>query len=897
MPTEVFDPVTTNLLIGGLIFALIVAAVSWFRSYRARERLERLLEAKYKALGTLVAAKPLNEKLNEICHLIESQVPGALCTIMQVDDDKEVLNAAAVMQFPSSFCDGLQNFPIAETAGACGPAVLTREPVFVDDIHSDARFDAYRELMEAHNLKAAWSFPVFAVNTGEVVGTFAVYFRTRRLPTESERTLVERSRDLVSLVIDQNEERLRRERTEQHHRSLFTYNPDPVYTMDLDGYFMSMNEAGGNLTGHSRESLLGQHYEMVVIESCRELTREHFEAVKAGSPRAYEITITAKGGELRRIQVTNTPIIVDGEVTGVYGIAKDVTQQRENEKQLKLLERSVEASVNGVLICDANEPHFPVIYANPAFTEITGYSEEEILGKSCNILQGEETDPQTVQQIRDALHDQREIRTVIRNYRKDGTPFWNELRIAPVTGDAGNEVTHFVGLQTDITDRVEKESTLAFNAVHDALTGLPNRIALEQGLQKALEETQGESDYQVYVLFIDLDGFKPINDSLGHRLGDEILIETANRLRSALPQDELLTRFGGDEFVAVISHLDHRDRVVRLVDRLLEQFHKPFRIEEIEVSLSATVGIADSGLPFHLPMELIQRADVAMYDAKHRGGGYCQWFSHTMDEGMQQQVEMRAQLHEAINQKQFELFYQPILNQKQQVVAVEALIRWLHPQRGYISPAEFIPLAERSGQIIAISEWVLGQACEDRARLKELGIPTVSVNFSPLQFYREDFIDKITAAVETFAIEAGQIVIEITENVLVREGELVQQQLRQLQNLGFAIAIDDFGTGFASLSYLGSLPVDILKIDRSFVQNIDSNQRNSAIARGVLAMASELGIKTVAEGVETAAEHAYLLEYDCKLMQGFRFCRPQPLEKLAEWVSEQKKVARKEPLK
>ncbi|KFZ30621.1 diguanylate cyclase [Pseudidiomarina salinarum] len=896
MPTEVLSPVVTNLVVVGLIIAVIVAGASWFRSNRARKRLERLLEAKYKALGALVANKSLNDKLNEICGLIESQIPGSFCTIMRVGNDKDVLNAVAVKQFPQSFYDALQNFPISESSGACGPAVLSGQPVIVPDLKGDERFDGFRGLMKKHNLRAAWSFPVFAIQTGEVVGTFAVYFCSHRRPTKPESTLIERSRDLVSLVIEQNEERLRRERSEQHHRSLFTYNADPVFTLGLDGVFLSMNDAGGSLTGFDKADMVGQHYEMVVDEADRDCTRKHFEAATKGKAQSYEIRLTTKGGEKRTIQVTNTPIFIDGEVTGVHGIARDVTQQRETEKKLKVLERSVEASVNGVLICDANKPGFPVIYANPAFTEITGYSEEELMGKSCNLLQGEETDEETVEEIREALRNQREIRTVIRNYRKDGTPFWNELRIAPVSGDS-NVITHFVGVQTDITERVNREEQLAFHAAHDVLTRLPNRTALEQRLDEALAECGDESDCQVYVLFIDLDGFKPINDSLGHRIGDDILVQTANRLRSALPKQELLARFGGDEFVAVLSHLDHRDQVLTLVEHLLNQFHEPYRIEDIEVSLSATVGIADSGLPFHHPMELIQRADVAMYEAKHRGGGAWQWFSHAMDEGMQLQVEMRAFIHDAINQQQFELFYQPIINQKEEIVAVEALIRWQHPQRGFISPAEFIPLAERSGQIIAISDWVLERACGDRARLKELGIPTISVNFSPIQFYRDDFIDKIKAAVENFAIKPGEIVIEITENVLVRDSEQIQWQLEQLQELGFSIAIDDFGTGFASLRYLGTLPVNILKIDRSFVQNIDHNQRNAAIARGVLAMTSELGIKAVAEGVETDAEHEYLRKHDCALMQGFKFCKPQPLDKLADWVKEQKKVARKEPLK
>ena len=283
-------------------------------------------------------------------------------------------------------------------------------------------------------------------------------------------------------------------------------------------------------------------------------------------------------------------------------------------------------------------------------------------------------------------------------------------------------------------------------------------------------------------------------------------------------------------------------------------------------------------------MELIQRADIAMYEAKKRGGSYIYWHSTELNTNIDQQVAVRAQLQDAILNNQFELFYQPIMSHDNTIGGVEALIRWKHPIKGYISPAEFIPVAERTGQIIPISEWVLNQACKDIKDLKSLGVNSVSVNFSPIQFYREDFIEKIAETLKSHAIEPGEITVEITENVLVHDTAHITELLQELRQLGLDVAIDDFGSGFASLRYLNMLPVNKLKIDRSFTGNIHQNAHNAAITRGILGMTSEMNIEVVAEGVETDEEYQYLLEHQCDFMQGYLFCRPIPIKELIEWV-------------
>ncbi|MBY6064463.1 EAL domain-containing protein [Pseudidiomarina sediminum] len=873
-----------QLLMFGLLLAIICIAVGWWIGCRERTRLKRLMAAEFRTLASLAQNKSLPEKLSEICLLIEDQIPHVMCSVMLVDEDQATLQAISAPSLPSDFSSALQHLPIADGVGACGTAAYTKQPVLVADMTHDARFQAFRELIQRFQLRACWSFPVLSTTGSHVIGTFAVYSKLPSEPTTEQITVIQRCRDIVALVIDQHRDRVQRERSEQRHRSLFSYNPEAVFTLDLEGRFVSVNRAGEGLTGYDEQSMLGQHYELVVAAADRARTMTHFKAAKAGKPQRYEVTIHNREGEAKIVDVTNMPIVIDGEITGVHGVAKDVTAQRRNESRLKLLERSVESSTNGVVICDANLPDYPIIYINKAFKAITGYTDEtEVIGREFNFLQGTDRDNAASRKVREALLSRTEVRVVIRNYRKDGSLFWNDLLVSPVRD--GDRVTHFVGLQSDITERVEREQELRFLARHDVLTGLPNRNALEARLNERLLQ---DKQTNAYVLFIDLDGFKPINDSLGHAVGDRVLKETAERLRQQLTDNDLLARFGGDEFVAVIYSATTSVDATLLIARLLAVFHQPYRFDDLEVSLSATIGVADSRLPFERPAELIQRADIAMYEAKRRGGSAWYWYSADLDEGMQQQVALRTQLQEAIQQQQFELFYQPIVDNDGRPRAVEALVRWRHPQQGYISPAEFIPLAEKTGQIIAIADWVFEQACSDCAELLATGLQSVSVNFSPMQFYRDDFLEKVEATMQRYQVKPKQLVVEITENVFIRDSERMIELLHGLRALGLKIAIDDFGTGFASLSYLNQLPVDGVKIDKSFIHNVHKNPRNAAITRGVLLIAEELGVRTIAEGVETIEEQEYLVTHGCEMLQGYLHCRPQPLVDVVQWLAKQR---------
>lgn len=567
------------------------------------------------------------------------------------------------------------------------------------------------------------------------------------------------------------------------------------------------------------------------------------------------------------------------------GLAALAVEKYRNGRSLRTLERSVEASINGVIISDAALPDCPIIYCNRAFSEITGYSREEVLGQNCRFLQGVGTDQQAVAMIRRHLAEQREVHVTLRNYRKDGSPFWNDLYLSPVR-DGNGTVTHFVGLQNDISARIAYEEQLTYNASHDLLTGLPNRSMLEDRLKHdfALAKRHG---YRIGVLFVDMDDFKPVNDTLGHDLGDRVLMEVADRLKGGLRASDTVARLGGDEFIVVLPDLETEHQALNKAEALLSLLASPYQVPSHELYLTASIGISISDEDTVNPQELIRQADMAMYKAKQKGHNNCQFFTRDITLVLSERIAIRSELQEALAAEELELHYQPLLDGKGALVSVEALLRWRHPQRGYVSPADFIPLAESTGQIVPISEWVFDRACRDMCALTEqgLGEVKVAVNLSPLQFHRASFLSNLRHTLKQTGLPASRLELELTERILMDDAEGAIDVLHALKGMQVDVSIDDFGTGFSSLAYLRALPIDKVKIDRAFVQDVTTNSHDAAIVRGVLSMAHHMGHLVVAEGVETSEQLQYLKELGCDIFQGYLLARPMPLDQLREFIA------------
>ncbi|WP_245904557.1 sensor domain-containing phosphodiesterase [Billgrantia lactosivorans] len=880
-----------SVAVGGLVmsyllaFSLGMAGLSRRRSI-ALARTQRHLRAQQRVQTLIARDQPIEEILQVICRIVEVQVPDGIASIMLCDEAQQRLDRLHSVSLPQAYCEAIRGVKIGPENGACGSAAYLRDFVVCADLATDPRWAGFHDLVARHGLRACWSYPVIGSNR-QLLGTFAIYYRQPGEPTRSERRRVIEAAELVSLAVEREHNREALKENEQRYRSMFTYHPDAVFSLDLEGNFTTANAACSRVTGYSMEALIGLHFSQLAQPEDRERIESLYRDADKGEAFRYSVTIQHREARRVYLDVTNLPIVVNDRIIGFYGIAKDMTERHRRETDLRILQRSVEASINGIIITDARQPKNPIIYVNEAFERITGYRRDEVMGRSCSMLQGSETDPESLAQLRDAISQRREINVTLCNYRKDGTPFWNNLYLAPVK-DGNGSVTHFVGIQHDISERKSYEAKLSYHASHDALTGLANRSLFEDHLVHDVLLAQRHGCH-LAVLFLDLDDFKPINDSLGHEVGDQVLIQAAQRLTEELNPGDTLARFGGDEFVILLPELEREEDAIRLVEGLLACLRRPYRVGDHELYIGASVGIAFLNKGLESPVELIQQADMAMYRAKQKGRNAWECFTSDINEEVRERMALRNDLQEAIEAENFELHYQPLLGALNgQVVGFEALVRWKHPLKGYLSPALFIPLAEDTGQIGAISEWVLRQACRDMCRLAAEGYGRyrVSVNLSPLQFRRPNFLSNLQQALLETGLAPDHLELELTEGILMTDTAAAVETLHRLRDMGVEVSIDDFGTGFSSLSYLKQLPIGKIKIDRSFVRDVTANRHDGAIVQGIISMAHHLGLTVVAEGIEQAEQRDFLAAHGCDIFQGYLFARPMPLEALQEYLQQ-----------
>ncbi|KTG16026.1 MULTISPECIES: EAL domain-containing protein [unclassified Guyparkeria] len=880
-------------LVGLAITQLVVLLLATGRSRLAHARrltmTRRELESQQAIQQMILHSDSLEHTLRSICELLEEHQPSSHCSIMLADADGTTLKLAAAPSLSASYRDAIASIPLTEV-GSCGTAACRREPVFSEDIATDPRWSGFHEITRENGLRSCWSYPLLD-SDGEVLGTFASYRETPGRPSPSHQRQIARAADLVSLAIERHRDRSALEENEQRYRSLFTYNPDAVFSLTAGGRLKGFNHATEAMFDRPARELEGHSLIELIDPADQSRVTRAIERTIRGRTQSSELTVNHGDGSRHDFDVSYLPMVINGRIEAVFGIAKDITVRKRQERRLRTLERSVEASIHGVVIADARRPGLPIVYTNAAFTRITGYSAEEVLGHNCRFLQGERTDPEAVDEIREALVEQRPVRVLLRNYRKDGSQFWNELHIAPVEDESG-EVSHFVGLQNDVSAHKSYEAQLAFNATHDSLTGLANRSLFEDRLQHTVELSKRRGN-RVAVLFIDLDEFKPINDSLGHAVGDKILIEVSRRLAAQMRAEDTLARFGGDEFVALLADIDGEDEALLVAERLLPDISRPYHVDEHELYLSASIGITISEPDTKKPQSLIQQADMAMYRAKQQGRNTCQIFNEEINKQVRRRVGLRNDLQEALEHHDFHVFYQPLVRgSDREITGFEALLRWHHPEHGWVSPATFIPLAEETGQIIPLSEWVLERACRDMKTLVDHGLEEgrMAINLSPVQFHRPNFLATIHRMLELTGLPASRLELELTEGILMSETDSAIETLHQLRDSTVSVSIDDFGTGFSSLSYLKHLPIDKIKIDRSFIQGVEDSADDAAIVQGIISMAHHLGITVIAEGIETEAQRDILVNWGCDSLQGYLFARPMPLTDLVGCLEDNRNI-------
>lgn len=668
--------------------------------------------------------------------------------------------------------------------------------------------------------------------------------------------------------------------SQARYHSLFTYHPDGICELDRYGKIVYSNLAATRITGKTAEELAGFSYCQFLHSESLEVAQAAFNATLKGEHQYYQ-ALCVGCQEPVQLEITHVPIIAEEQLIGVYAIFRDITQRKKDESELRLLKRGIEASPNGVVMADATQPHLPLVYVNSAFTDITGYSAEEALGRNCRFLQGDDTNIESVEEIRRGISLHQDVQVLLRNYRRDGSLFWNQLSISPVFDEDGL-CTHFIGIQQDITRQRDQEALLAYQSSHDPLTGLPNLGVLQARLERGFQACHAQAQ-SLAVLYIDLDNFKPVNDALGHGMGDLLLKTVAQRLLDIVPAGTHVTRLSSDEFVVLIAPYQNEHDVIALASRILAAIAQPFTLYQHCLHISASIGVASNKGDVTKAHDLLHHASLAMEDAKRQGRNTWQWYCGDSIDNISEHVIIRRELQEAIQEQQFEAYYQPIVDASSGcVLSVETLIRWQHPTKGLLPPALFMPIAEQTGQIIAIGRWVLERACHDIAQLnatRETPL-AVAVNISPMQFRRSGFMDEIKTALNKSGLPPSLLELEVTEGTLMSNTAQAVALLNEVRDLGISVALDDFGTGFSSLSYLRDLPISKVKLDRLFVSGIAQNAKNAAIVQGVITMAHHLELSVVAEGIETKEEQHDLQQRQCNLLQGYYFSRPVPFEVL-----------------
>jgi diguanylate cyclase (GGDEF)-like protein/PAS domain S-box-containing protein len=663
----------------------------------------------------------------------------------------------------------------------------------------------------------------------------------------------------------------------QRYQTLFNRNPFPAWVYEVETLrFVAVNDAMVANYGYSRDELARMTIADIRTPAEAERLRAHIAGRGCVDGFAGVWQHRRKDGSSLWVEITSHHLVLDGRSCRQV-IANDISARRTAEERLLLLQRAVESSINGIVITDPRQPDNPIVYVNPAFEEMTGYPAAEAVGRNCRFLQDGATSQSEVDIIRAALREQRDCNVILSNRRKDGSHFWNHLFISPVLDETG-QLVNYVGVQNDLTERHRVEAELAYTASHDAVTGLQRFPVLESTLGDMLDEEGAE----VSVLFIDVDHFHAINESMGHLIGDEALQVLAARIGPEVGGRGFLSRFAGDEFVAIAPGIDSPG-ALDMARRVRAAVAQPIEGDGYKLFLTASIGISRSPVHGDSGMELLRRAEAAMTRAKRQGRDSICEFSATQMQELEDRLVLGARLREAIARDELSLHYQPQLAAADlRITGFEALVRWTSPDLGPVPPGRFIPIAESLGLMPEVGLWVLNEACRQLRAWRDQGRDgfTVAVNFSAQQLQRPDIVEQVRDALARHGVPATMLEIELTESSLMENVERVQGRLAELKALGVSLSLDDFGTGYSSLSYLREFSLDKLKIDRSFVRDLPESTDDAVIARTIVAMAHQLRMRVAAEGVENEAQAGFLRQIGCDELQGYHFGRPAPADEI-----------------
>ncbi|MCP4596720.1 PAS domain S-box protein [Neptuniibacter sp.] len=660
---------------------------------------------------------------------------------------------------------------------------------------------------------------------------------------------------------------------------------DGFWIVDTDGSILDVNEAYVKMSGFSREELMGMKInDLDVVESPAD-TRERIESIMNSRGALFTTKHRRKDGNIYDVEVNATYWAGGGSGGHFFAFLRDITQKRLDEEKLRQAATVFGSTNDGVMITGTDGV---IQMVNEAFCHLTGYSEAEIIGAPARILQSGRHDNQFYQEMWKSISETGSWQGEIWNRRKDGSTYPELLSINAVYDDAG-EISNYVGVFADISRLKESEQKLAYLAHHDMLTGLPNRLMLHARLEQAMGASKRNASY-VALLLLDLDRFKDVNDSFGHAAGDELLQQIADLLQKRLRQVDIVCRMGGDEFAVLLEDIHHPEDAGVIADEIISLLAKAWTLSNgCEVAIGASVGISLYPTQSEDADALLQHADAALYRAKAEGRGRFHYFTEELTQDARNRLDLEAKLIHGIENQEFEVYYQPQVDiDSGCIVGAEALVRWNDPDKGIVSPLDFIPLAEQTGLISDIGRIVLRTACAQVSTWIDQGYEPISiaVNLSAVQLRHLDIKSEISSVLAETKLPASYLELEITESALMEREQESIELLHSLRELGVKIAIDDFGTGYSSLAYLKKFPLDVLKIDKSFVDDIPSDKDDMVIASTIVAMGHSLGLKVLAEGVETAEQLEFLRSKTCNSYQGFLTSPPVPADIFERYLQE-----------
>ncbi|MES2536158.1 MAG: EAL domain-containing protein [Pseudomonadota bacterium] len=660
-----------------------------------------------------------------------------------------------------------------------------------------------------------------------------------------------------------------------------------VIATDLDGLIIYWNPFAQKMYGWSSAEVLGRSIlDVIPSESMRVNAHEIMTRLKAGESWDGEYLVRHRDGHDIPIHVTDSPIRDErNQLIGVIGISTDITERKKNEQALKLSDMVYQAIGEAIMVFD---PDYVILTVNPAFSHMCGYTEQEIVGHSSDLLKPADSERFFPDEIRQPLEKTGHWQGKIRTRRKSGETYLQWLMIDTIYDERGKAKMR-IGMFSAVTDQKRAEETIWQQANFDALTGLPNRSMFHDRLEHEIQKATRDG-HRLALMYIDLDQFKEINDTLGHDTGDILLQHVARRLSACIRQADTVARIGGDEFTVILTELENTGSVERVARGILQTLAEPFYLENDTIHVSGSIGIT------LLPEDatnadiLLKNADQAMYAAKSQGRNQFNYFTPCMQQAAQARMRLANDLRDALACGQFDVVYQPIVELATGAIhKAEALIRWRHPQRGMVNPAEFIPIAEQTGMIITIGEWV----CQQAVRQAEIWRATIdpqfqiSVNMSPVQLRkprdtRGSCFEKRSTL--SCASQDEILVVEITEGLLLEASDVVTAQLQRFRDTGIQLSIDDFGTGYSALSYLKKFHIDYLKIDQSFVLKMNADSDDLALCEAIIVMGHKLGMKVIAEGVETPEQRDLLTAAGCDYGQGYLFGRPVHAAEMSKFL-------------